>query len=343
MDVEISLLWMLHGKGILKACKASGVRGHVDRRPEITYYANNPNHVPIKRTWHRGDLEMEKLIVSDLLIQMYLPDPSDSRPLPVSIYTLDCDRFRFHWLFLDLLSSKSVVGKFDGCLFTFGIPQRVDFVRSTVEHTARERELKINGIPMRLLSKTATGPLGWIKEGTLDISLNITLPTWESSTKHKEVEPEPLPSSEVELIETEEIIPEIEGGGGEDMDSDTTLEMRFDVMFNHLRASAPLYTPELSYINNAVVHPILAYINSHNKHIPLTFYVQLAVPGLEGARSPAEAGMWDAMSGSVAVAFGKIVHDTQNTETLRNVANTLLKDCWMWLSGWVYSPTYIPA
>lgn len=40
MDVKISLLWMLEGKGILRACKASGVRGFVDRRSEITYYQN---------------------------------------------------------------------------------------------------------------------------------------------------------------------------------------------------------------------------------------------------------------------------------------------------------------
>lgn len=59
---------------------------------------------------------MENLSVSDLLIQLYLPEPN-SRPLPVSIYTLECDRFRFHWLFLDLLSAKSVVGKFDISMF----------------------------------------------------------------------------------------------------------------------------------------------------------------------------------------------------------------------------------
>ena len=61
---------------------------------------------------------MEYLSVSDLLIQLYLPEPN-SRALPVSIYTLECDRFRFHWLFLDLLSAKSVVGKFDVSLYTF--------------------------------------------------------------------------------------------------------------------------------------------------------------------------------------------------------------------------------
>jgi distribution and morphology protein 31 len=191
---------------------------------------------------------------------------------------------------------------------------------------------------MSLLSKTATGPLGWIKEGTLDISLSITLPNFESTTKHKEMEPEAHQSTKHEEIDMAE-----ETEDSELTDDSTILEMRFDVMFHHLRASAPLYTPELGYLNNAVVHPILAYMNSHNKHIPLLFEVRLAVAGLDGARSPAEAGLWDALSSSVAEAFGKIVHDSQNTETLRNVANTLLKDCWTWLSGWVYSPNYIPA
>jgi distribution and morphology protein 31 len=201
---------------------------------------------------------------------------------------------------------------------------------------------------MSLLSKTATGPLGWIKEGTLDISLNVTLPKIENTTKHKEMEPEPhhpinkpTKHEEMDMVETEELLDTT--ADSERTNDGATLELRFDVMFNHLRASAPLYTPELSYLNNAVVHPILAYINSHNKHIPLSFEFQLDVTGLAGARSPGEAGMWDALSASVAEAFGRIVHDTQNTETLRSVANTLLKDCWTWLSGWVYSPSYVPV
>lgn len=196
---------------------------------------------------------------------------------------------------------------------------------------------------MSLLSKTATGPLGWIKEGTLDISLSITLPTAESTSKAIEVDLEShqiTKHEEIDIVETEEA--EVGSSDPEGVDNGTTLEMRFDVMFHHLHTSAPLYTPELSYLNNAVVHPILAYINSHNKHIPLSFEVRLTVAGLDGARSPAEAGLWDALSSSVALAFSKIVSDSQNTETLRNVANTLLKDCWTWLAGWVYSPNYAP-
>ena len=229
----------------------------------------------------------------------------------------------------------------------------MDIIRSIAEeHPSRERELKINGIPMSLLSKTATGPLGWIKEGTLDISLSITLPNVESTTKPKEAEAEshqqatntpPTKHEQIEITEAEEVLETINSERAHNHNNGTTLEMRFDVMFNHLHASAPLYTPELSYLNNAVVHPILAYMNTHNKHIPLSFEVRLDVVGLDGARSPAEAGLWDALSGSVAEAFGRIVHDSQNTETLRNVANTLLKDCWTWLSGWVYSPSYVPT
>lgn len=198
---------------------------------------------------------------------------------------------------------------------------------------------------MSLLSKTATGPLGWIKEGTLDISLSITLPTLESTSKHRGVDLESQqPTTNHNEIDTVEAIEENEPSGDLERANDTTtLEMRFDVMFNHLFASAPLYTPELSYLNNAMVHPILAYINTHNKHIPLSFKVQLPIANLDGARSPAEAGLWDALSNSVALAFGKIVQDSQNTETLHTVANTLLKDCWMWVSGWVYSPPYVPT
>lgn len=160
---------------------------------------------------------------------------------------------------------------------------------------------------MSLLSNTATGPLGWIKEGTLDISLSITLPSKELSAKYKEIaisqEMEKLYDGDVDTTTTGSL-------NDQHQDSDAVMEMRFDVMFNHLRVSAPLYTPELSYLNNAVVHPILAYMNSHSKHIPLSFDVRLMLAALDGARTPTEAGLWTALSASVALEFGRVVQDT---------------------------------
>jgi len=339
MDVTLSLLWAGKGKGLLKECTASGVRGFVDRRFEAQFIANNPNYPPAKLTREKAKLEVSRLSVTDLLIQLYLPDATQqSRPL--SIYTLECDRVRKRWLFLDLLSAKSVVGKFDGCLFTFGIPQKEHLspIQAKNRQLWRERELKIDGVPISLLSKTATGPLGWIKEGTLDISLCITLPAKTNSVKVIS----PRSGSDEHGIGTMVETGNDESGndGGDDND---VMEMRFDVMFNHLHVVAPLYTPELSYLNNAVVHPILAYMNSHSKHIPLSFAVRLTTSALDNSWTPADAGLWDGLNTSVALAFAKVVHDTQTTETLRVVANTLLKDCWQWLAGWVSPPSYYYA
>lgn len=219
---------------------------------------------------------------------------------------------------------------------------------------------------MSLLSKTATGPLNWIKEGTLDISLSITLPSKESSAKYRELvttrqmTTQEMPTTQEMGNLSNDANDEAEVGGSvkvEDTKEITTnttttttntdsgmgMEMRFDVMFNHLRVSAPLYTPELSYLNNAVVHPILAYMNSHSKHIPLSFDVRLDLANLDGARTPSEAGMWLGLSSSVALEFAQLVHDTQTTETLRSVANTLIKDCWLWIAGWLYTPSYPPS
>lgn len=239
-------------------------------------------------------------------------------------------------------------------MFTFGIPQKEDLGHARLKHTTqqkpRERELKIDGVPMSLLSKTATGPLGWIKEGTLDISLSITLPAYDASPKHVHyVENKATKNRgsgadhEIEtLVETGELIETGEVDEGKIREDEDAMEFRFDVMFNHLRVVAPLYTPALSYLNNAVVHPILAYMNSHSKHIPLSFDVRVGMSVLDGSWTPSDAGLWDGMSASVAMEFGRIVHDTQTTETLRNVANTLLKDCWVWLTGWVSPPTFSP-
>jgi hypothetical protein len=40
--------------------------------------------------------------------------------------------------------------------------------------------------------------------------------------------------------------------------------------FNNLRASVPLQAEELSYANNALVRPIVAYMNANRTVIPLS-------------------------------------------------------------------------
>ena len=47
--------------------------------------------------------------------------------------------------------------------------------------------------------------------------------------------------------------------------------MHWAIRLNHTKFDPPLYTPELSYFNNALAQPISRYMNAHSKHIGLSF------------------------------------------------------------------------
>jgi len=288
----------------------------------------------LRRKAKRGDFVLENLTLSDTLVTLYLPEPSH-RPLPISIYSLNCDWFRKQWLLFDLLSAKSVVGRFDTCLFTFGIPQRVG---PHPINNSNLRELKIDGVPFEVMNKSATGPLGWIKEGTLDISATIV-----------------HPPKYIEGVTDAKFYGKNGAGGSygsdvpahmDDVDTDTyedILTFRVDCMFNHLLVVAPLYTPHLSYLSNALIRPVLSYMNAHSKHIPLSFEMRIPLSEFDGAWTPSEAGIWEAMSSAVGIAFAQAVDEKKNADTLKTAAGTFLKDVWGWVGGLVpsRSPTYI--
>jgi len=343
IDINLSLLWMLEGKGIIKECLLSGVRGLIDRRTEGVYV--NKDYIYPRKKKAQGDFVFEKLEVKDLLITYYLPDRTH-RPLSISIYHLESDRFRKQWLLLDLLSCKSIIGKFDNSLFTFTIPQHQTFrfadkqsstsmidnnnnnnrnnsndlsiggggaVKEKRKEKFEMRELKLDGVNMDILSRNATGPLGWIKEGTFDIQLQILLPR---NLETMEI----LESDTIEYG----IIPA-------DDDPSKNIHLSFKVQLNHLYSVAPLYTPEISYISNALAHPIVAYINSHSKHIPLSFAFSMNVRQFNGAWTPSQASFWEMMGSSVYEELANKVKQTKNVTTLKKVATDLINDIIQWL------------
>jgi len=117
------------------------------------------------------------------------------------------------------------------------------------------------------------------------------------------------------------------------------LDMTFDCRLNHLRSAAPLYTPELSAINNALVHPILSFLNKHSKHIPLSFQLKIKLSSFQGAWTPYEARFWEFVSEAVAIELARKVDEKKNTETLLYVAETYYQDFCDWVSNMFPSKT----
>ncbi|KAI8979481.1 mitochondrial distribution and morphology protein family 31/32 [Mycotypha africana] len=121
VEVKLSFMRWMDGKGLVQSAELQGVRGVVDRRhvrwdPDVPY-----DPVAARHKYTPGDFELEKFIIEDLLVTVY--QPNGFRPYPVSIFNAQLDRFRKQWLFYDILCATSIVGSFDKCLFSVHSPQ----------------------------------------------------------------------------------------------------------------------------------------------------------------------------------------------------------------------------
>lgn len=305
---------------------------------------------------------------------------------------MQSDWFRKQWMFLDIMSSKSIIGKFDDNLFSLNIPQtdifssrrvqrisgieepvgfgfagfdpssdediyigfktlhqQANSIQTTSSLLDKEqdlsslRELKINGIKMDILSKNASGPLGWIKDGTLDIYAVIKIPpkVYNEKLTHTATRSTVIPNDSINNEDVRDILVEAQSDPNDPYF--TPVAMELGIQFNHINASAPLYSPTLSVVSNALVHPILAYINTHSKHIPLNLSINLPQGSFDGAWTPAQAQFWEALSSSVAVAFSDIVKEKNTPENIKSVFNELLSEMWDYFTSLIPYPVSTPA
>ncbi|KAJ2695744.1 Mitochondrial distribution and morphology protein 31, mitochondrial precursor, partial [Coemansia spiralis] len=189
VDVALSLWRWMDDRGLIRECSVQGVRGVVDRRqvwwdPDVDY---DPAE---QRSTHRpGYFDLELLAVEDMLLTMH-PWPG-FRPITVSIYSASLPRFRDRWLLHDALGANSIVGMYDGSLFTIHqahqrLPAHAQgrAVLASSDDTAerpgtgRERtaHVQIDNLNIEHINAGVDGPVGWITSGRLNVSALVGLP-----------------------------------------------------------------------------------------------------------------------------------------------------------------------
>ena len=89
------------------------------------------------------------------------------------------------------------------------------------------------------------------------------------------------------------------------------LVMDLRIHMNDVRAHVPLFTRDLSYINNALIRPIVAYINSRRTFIPLNCRVVKLASDFDGSWTLFDSGLMDDLSAEVYDAFARDVTDEQ--------------------------------
>ncbi|KAJ1304550.1 hypothetical protein OPQ81_005691 [Rhizoctonia solani] len=327
VDVTLSFARWLEGRGLIKDATVKGVRGVVDRR------------------W--GDFELDSLEVEDLLVTLY--QPGEFRPFTASIFRANFGVFRKQWLFYDLMSADHIVGQYDNCLFSLHTPQSIG---RTMEQEVRDSRwtrmsrFRIDGVNIDHL-QAATGNEGlvsWIVSGKVDAVLDIKFPRdpkvfdigeiFEgiAAAAAEQIEEArragrelgiPLISDRIpgqrELAKPPLSAPEDEKELKEEYEKPVVL-IDIDLRFRDLKAAMPLFTNELSYVNHALVRPIVSFINANRTLVPIRCRIVKDLEDFHGSWTMWEAGLTDIIAQKTYDAVAYHVTQANMQRRLKTVA-----------------------
>lgn len=316
VNVTLSFSKWFNGKGLLKDVEIKGIRGVVDRTSVHTIEGVDPRsykheHVP-------GDFELDSFKMEDLLVTIYQPD--HFRPFPVSIFSCDLPQLRKQWLFYDFLSANMMSGSYDNSLFTIHPRQTHNYTGMQLS-SGRESDdgstwkkhsrIRIDGLNIDHLNRGYEGPFSWIHEGNVDIVADVMLPNDDDDSIAK------VMSDMYDRVEAtvsqngrKHHFSDHAANGFDDhseessTDIDRIEDKRFLIMdmrvhLNDVRAAVPIFTRDISYINNALVRPIVAYINSKRTFIPVNCRVVKPVQEFDGSWTLYDSGLMDEVSREV--------------------------------------------
>jgi len=90
------------------------------------------------------------------------------------------------------------------------------------------------------------------------------------------------------------------------------------ISLNDVRASVPIFTRDLSYVNYAVVRPIVAYINSHargnSNYIPINCRIVKQLSEFDGSWTVFDCGLLNDLSRETYDAFVRDITDRKQQQ-----------------------------
>lgn len=319
VNVTLSFTKWFSGRGPLRDVEVKGIRGVVDRT-HVYWPAEYVDPKSYRHEHNPGDFELDSFKMEDLLVTVH--QPGGFRPFPISIYSCDLPQLRRQWLFYDFLSANMMSGSFDNSLFTIHPRQTHRYTGAQLNDGVEENgkpnpwkkhsRIRIDGLNIDHLNRGVEGPFSWIHEGSVDIVADMMFPADNNESLAKVMSDfydrleatvtsnryQPGPGYEA-----------IENNGAETETGTTVVpkqeDKRFLVMdlrihLNNVRAVVPLFTRDLSYINNALIRPIVAYINSKRTFIPIQCRLVKRVTDFDGSWTIFDSGLMDDLSAEVS-------------------------------------------
>lgn len=328
INIKLSFWKWISGKGFIYEAKIKGIRGIIDRTHVVWKEGDDPRNY--KNFYKPGDWEIENFKIEDLLVTIY--HPNGFRPCKLSIYNGDFDLFRKNWLMLDLITCNHLSGCYDGSLFTINKITKFDNFKEEIKidllvnkKLGREKfhkitndsdnlnkitRFRIDNLKIEHLNKGMEGPFGWINKGTVDIITDIIVIEKNNLTLN-----EILKTEGFSQLLNNNSSNNSNSNSNSNNDSDKNLFIcDFYLRLKNPKAQVPLFTNDLSYINNAAIRPIVGYINNNKTFIPIRCRVVKDLKDWDGSWTFYDSLFMDDLSEGVYQSFYEYAVD----EGLRN-------------------------
>ncbi|KAI9295212.1 mitochondrial distribution and morphology protein family 31/32 [Neoconidiobolus thromboides FSU 785] len=332
IEITLSLIRWLDGKGLVKDCFIKGMRGVIDRS-QVTYPDEEFEPLKARQLNQKKDLELNSLIIEDCLITIC--HPYNFRPFQVSIFNANIPLLRQRWFLFDMMCANSIVGMFDNCLFSVHMAQN-DINDIDKNHGFKRSHFRVDGVPIDQFNGGVEGPFGWITSGRVDFDVDFMIPqkseeedilamvTNDFLIKVDEVVSKNIENLSIELPHhfpplidlLNTVNSNIKKNGllkvQKRLDEGSHLEQLifdFKIKFHNIKAGIPMNTKEFSLASQAVVRPVIAFMNSNRTLIPIQCRVVTDISKFDGSWTVYDSELAYDLSKEVSFELINLVQD----------------------------------
>lgn len=325
VNISLSFTKWVNGSGIVDTMEVKGIRGVVDRTH--VHWDPDDDATNYKNKYQFGDFEFNDFAMRDVLFTLL--QPAGFRPFDVAIYNCELVKLRKHWLFYDFLNANNMSGSYDNSLFTVHKRQRLDDFDDWDDPAdedpslwKRVTRLRVDSLNIDHLNRGLEGPFGWITSGKVDMIGDVMVP--EENTDYNVSEIVGIIAESIHKEATRYRNPDV---GVKKLDhvlrltnADTLLFSDLSKYFvldltmrlNNVRATVPFKAPELSYVNYALIRPIVAYINLRNSVIEIKSRVVKNIEDFSGSWTVYDSLLMDDISEEAYDSFVNYVADDES-------------------------------
>lgn len=319
VDISLNFRKWINGKGILDEVTINGLRGVIDRTHVVWKKDDDPKNY--LNVYQPGDFEISKFTMNDVLCTLY--QPNGFRPFQVSIFNCDLPQLRKHWLFYDILNANNINGTYDNSMFTIHKKFRTDDQHQDPTLLWKQMtRFRVDNLDIDHLNAGIEGPFGWINEGRVNMIGDVLLPDDDAASDSLQLT-EILTEIGDRLIKKAKrytsSLPLVGPGFSpavDEIDPNDYFIMDFSLRLYNVKAEVPLFTSSLTYINSALIRPIVGYINSHRTYIPIKCRIVKKKSDFEGSWTIYDSYLMRDLSAEAYDAFADYVADDEK-RTLR--------------------------